>query len=176
MNKQVLTLAVALAALVSCCKDDTNTPNGNKPQTHSYMEATINGEPWKACRIVGAVGLINLKATYYQNDGYLQLIGTDYCKKFSNTRTTEFFFRGSGIVYDTGNYNLRYFDDVNFIYYAVDDNYIYELTDTLSGWLRISEINTQRRYMSGEFSFEAYCLKNDSTITITNGKFNRISY
>ncbi|MBX2985954.1 MAG: hypothetical protein KF882_08320 [Bacteroidia bacterium] len=177
MKNTITTLSLfCFAMLISCCKDDS-TPNGNKPQTHSYMEATINGEPWKACRRIGAIGEENLTATYYQNDGYLQLNGVDWCKNFTEDVTTELFFEATSLVYDTGIYNLSLFNRALFSNISESsDKCNYTSVDTANGWLYIKEINTEKKYMSGEFEFTGYCEANDSTIHITNGKFNRISY
>lgn len=70
------------------------------------MEASINGKPWKACRQTGAVGQIHLKATYYPDNGYLQLQGVDFCKIYDQTSSTLFYFKINNIM-DTGTYVLQ---------------------------------------------------------------------
>ncbi|MBX2985956.1 MAG: hypothetical protein KF882_08330 [Bacteroidia bacterium] len=174
MKNTITTLSMfCFAMLISCCKDDTTTPNGDKPGTASYMEATINGEPWKACRRIGAVGEENLYAFYFPADGYLQMQCTDYCRKFQETSTSIFFETSS--LYDTGYYPLSMFNRANFSLNA-PSGCRYANVDSLNGWFYLKEINTEKKYMSGEFGFTGYCEANDSTITITEGRFNRIPY
>lgn len=169
MKNTITTLSLfCFTMLISCCKDDS-TPNGNKPQTHSYMEATINGEPWKACRRIGAIGEENLYTFYFPADGYLLMQCTDYCKT-----STSIFFETSSL-YDTGYYPLSVFNRANF---SLNSSFgcTYAKIDSLNGWFHLKEINTEKKYMSGEFEFTGYCEANDSTITITEGRFNRIPY
>ncbi|MCZ2130167.1 MAG: hypothetical protein LC109_07840 [Bacteroidia bacterium] len=173
MKNTITTLSMfCFAMLISCCKDDT-TPNGNKPGTASYMEATINGETWKACRTAGAVGQIQLGATYYPNDGYLQLYGVDYCRVYNNSVSTAIAFRLHS-MYDIGYYLLSEKDFGSFKAFTSFGNF--QTNDTTTGWLRVTEINTKDKYISGEFEFSGYNGIHDSTISDIAGKFNRIPY
>jgi hypothetical protein len=174
MKNTITTLSMfCFAMLISCCKPDTTTPNGDKPSTASYMEASINGEPWKNCRKVGAVGPSSLEATYYKEDGYLQIYGEDGCQVYNPSVSTAIAFRLHS-VYDTGYYLLSEKDHGSFQAFASFGNF--QTNDTITGWLRLTEINTKDKYISGEFEFSGYNGIHDSTISDIAGKFNRIPY
>ncbi|MFT5249201.1 MAG: hypothetical protein ACI93P_000925 [bacterium] len=146
--KNLLILFFATLLLVSCEKTETNSP---------AFQASIEDDFFKA-NFAGA--------NYIENGAYFVLQG-----KNSNQIIT---LRGSyppegvNLIFGEGSENFAIYEDINGIVYSTS-------IPGGEGSMKINEISTEEKHMTGEFSFTGISISLD-TLSINSGVFYQVPY
>lgn len=188
----VILLSFLLIVLSSCAKSaientvDTLTPDKEITEENlNNFTAKVNGENFTASKLIESLAVGNL--TQY-NSGYLMIIvAFDISTDIENPKAIELFLYGSnfadvtvGTKYNTvtkpvfpepGAFAV-FLEDPNT---NVDDDEI--STENLDEILiEITNINREKKLISGTFSFIGRVENTNTTYSITDGEFQNISY
>jgi hypothetical protein len=149
----LLLLLFVSSLILANCGTGNEDEDENEKMTPS-MSATIDGQEWNASS--------NIKAHFHENDGYLELNGTDATYgidiNIDATTTGTYSFKGT---YESKALLSKTVDSLPKVY----------STEVNSGQVTITEITSS--VVKGTFYFTAYytSLGNTDTVTVENGNF-----
>jgi len=176
MKRTLLFFALALlttSILVTGCKKDENPADGgsgggNTQTGAGTMSAKIDGQSWSSTSIPGSP-VPGAYAIYTSNN--LTLIGT----QVQGTSASTFNITIANVT-GTGEFRLGLFPVGSFQgvgAYGTSDGQAWTTTDTETGTVTITKLDTQNKIVSGTFSFKC---KNPSANpqirNITDGRFD----
>lgn len=158
-------IAVLSVFCFTACEKEYSLEIGNNLVTGpGSFRANVDGEQWIATLVKSASRL----------NGVILLAGsagdgTSITMRVKDSGTHVYRF------HNTSTDNLASYMDSSIVPIAPfrTDQW---LVDSLYGELAITNIDTVRKLMSGNFNFKAYRSVDGKIITITNGQFNNISY
>ena len=174
MKRTLLFFALALlttSILVTGCKKDENPADGgsgggNTQTGAGTMSAKIDGQDWSSTSIPGLPGAY---AIYTSNN--LTLIGT----QVQGTSASTFNITIANVI-GTGEFRLGLFPVGSFQgvgAYGTSAGQAWATTNTETGTVKITKLDTQNKIVSGTFSFKC---KNPSANpqirNITDGRFD----
>jgi len=178
MKRTLLFFALALlttSVLLTGCKKDENPADGgsgggNTQTGAGTMSAKIDGQDWSATSIPGSP-LPGAYATYTNNN--LTIIGT----QLQGTSASTFNITIANVT-GTGDFRLGLAPGAGSFQgiaaYATSAGQAWVTTDTETGTVKITKLDTQNKIVSGTFSFRCRAGNNvtPEIRNITDGRFD----
>ncbi|ESU28815.1 hypothetical protein FLJC2902T_14120 [Flavobacterium limnosediminis JC2902] len=168
MIKKILgLLSLVVISTTLSCSSDSDSDNNQTPT--SSVTATVDGQSW-ASMTGGAIANVTQIDNMGESRTVLQIIGT---KMDMSSITLQFPIDNLSV----GTYTFNN-DEIGLLTYATAGNGTaytsFEETGSLT--VSITQVNTTARTISGTFSGTLVDFDNTSSITLTNGAFNSVSY
>lgn len=161
-------LSLVLISMTFACSSDSDSPDNNQTPSAS-ITATVDGQSWTSMT-GGAIANVNQINVMEGPRTVLQIIGT---KMDMSSIAIQFPIDNVAV----GTYTFDN-EEIGLLTYttAGNGNAYTSFEETGTFTVSITAVNTTARTISGTFSGTLVDFESDSSITISNGVFNSVSY